>query len=92
VDEKKEGHRDYAAERKAKIVQLTEDLRSSETLMAEFVANPDETTKKYGLRLTEEEAAAFAAVAQGEELNEEVFVVVVGGTSNSNCNCGCGLN
>ena len=50
----KDGHRTYTAERKAKLSQLTEDLRNSESLLAEFVANPEQTATKYSLQLTED--------------------------------------
>jgi hypothetical protein len=90
VEDKKDGHRAYAAERKAKLIQLTEDLRSSESLLTEFIAKPDETATKYGLSLTEEEVSAVAAIAGSQELDVEALDAVAGGTSNVNCNCGCG--
>jgi hypothetical protein len=89
VEEKKEdGHRAYTAERKAKILQLAEALRSSDSLLTEFVGNPDQIATKYGLKLTEEEVSALAAIAGSEELNDEALAAVAGGTNNS-CNTFC---
>jgi hypothetical protein len=87
VEDKKDGHRAYTAERKAKLIQLTEDLRKSDTLLTEFVGKPDQTATKYGLQLTEEEVTALAALAAGQgELTGEALSAVSGG---SNTNCGC---
>lgn len=90
--DKKDGHREYAAERKANIIRLTEDLRSSESQLSEFVGNPDQTATKYNLRLTTEEVAALAALAGSQELDEAALAAVAGGTKEStdiNINCGC---
>jgi hypothetical protein len=94
VDEKKDGHREYAAERKANIIRLTEDLRSSESLLTEFVDSPGQLATKYGLKLTEEETTALAAIAGSEELDEAALAAVAGGSlgvsdGNGNCNCFC---
>jgi len=89
VEEKKDdGHRAYTAERKANIIRLTEDLRSSDSLLTEFVGNPDQIATKYGLKLTEEEVSALAAIAGGQELDEEALAAVAGG-SNGTCNTFC---
>lgn len=78
-----DNHRTYTAERNAKISQLTEDLRNSESLLAEFVSKPDQTAAKYGLQLTEEEVAAISG---NQELSGEELAAVAGG---GNGNCGC---
>jgi hypothetical protein len=88
VADKKDGHREYAAERKANIIRMTEALRGSDALLTEFVGNPDQTASKYGLKLTEEEVSALAAIAGGQELNEEALSAVAGGADiNINCHC-----
>jgi hypothetical protein len=88
VEEKKDGYREYIAERKAKLLRLTEDLRSSDSLLTEFVGNPDQVATKYDLKLTEEEVSALAAIAGGEELDEAALAAVAGGDNNG-CNDGC---
>lgn len=90
----KDGHREYAAERKANIIRLTEDLRGSEPLLKEFVDDPGQTATKYNLKLTEEEATTLAELARSQELDEEALAAVAGGTKdqtdgNGNCNCFC---
>jgi hypothetical protein len=85
VEEKKDGHRAYAAERKDKIIRLTEDLRNSDSLLTEFVGKPDQTATKYGLKLTEEEVSALAAVAGSQELDEEALAAIAGGSLNIGC-------
>lgn len=88
MEDKKDGHRAFTAERKAKLIRLTEDLRNSEALLTEFVGKPDQTATKYGLKLTEEEVTALAALAGGQgELTGEALAAVSGG---GNLNCGCG--
>jgi hypothetical protein len=87
VDEKEDGHRAYTAERNAKIIRLTEELRSSDSLLTEFVGNPDQMATKYGLKLTEEEVSALEAIAGSQELNEEDLAAVAGGA-----NFGCTTN
>jgi hypothetical protein len=90
--DKKDGHREYSAERKANIIRMTEDLRSSDSLLTEFVGNPDQTATKYSLKLTEEEVSALAAIAGSQELNEEALAAVAGGSRSStdiNINCVC---
>ena len=86
VDEKEEGHRAYTAERKANLIRLSEDLRNSDSLLKEFIGNPDEVAAKYGLKLTEEEVSVIAE-SQGE-LTDEALAAVAGG-GNGNCNCHC---
>jgi hypothetical protein len=77
VEEKDEGHRAYAAERKANLIRLTDDLRSSDSQLTEFVGNPDEVAAKYGLTLTEEEVS-FIADSHGE-LTDDALAAVAGG-------------
>lgn len=85
--EKEDGHRAYTAERKAKIIRLKKDIRSSDSLLAEFVANPDQVATKYGLKLTEGEVSALVG---GQELTDEALAEVAGGLINScNANCNC---
>ena len=86
MDNKNDGHRAYTAERKAKIAQLTEDLRSSDSLLTELLSKPDQTAAKYGLQLTQEEVSTIAAIAGGQELSGEELAAVAGG-DNGNCNC-----
>jgi hypothetical protein len=85
VEEKKDGHRAYTAERKAKLIRLTEDLRNSDSLLTEFVGKPDQTATKYDLKLTEEEVSALAAIAGSQELNEEALAAIAGGSTNNGC-------
>jgi len=91
VEDKNDGHRAYTAERKASIIRLTEELRSSDSLLTEFVGNPNKLATKYGLKLTEEEISALAAIAGSQELDEAALNAVAGGstdtTINGNCNC-----
>jgi hypothetical protein len=88
VEKKEDGHRAYTAERKANIIRLTEDLRSSDSLLTEFVGKPDQMATKYGLKLTEEEVSALAAIAGSQELNEDALAAVAGG-GDININCPC---
>jgi len=90
VEEKKDGHRVYTAERKAKLIRLTADLRNSDSLLTDFVGKPDQTASKYGLQLTEEEVATLAAIAGNQELTGEALAAVSGGvlTFDNNCHCG----
>ena len=91
MEDKKDGHRAYTAERKVKLVRLTADLRNSDTLLTEFVGKPDQTAMKYDLQLTEEEVSALAAIAGNQELSgEELASVSGGGFFDNNCNCGNG--
>jgi len=87
VEERKDGHRAYAAERKAKLIRLTADLRNSGSLLTEFVGKPDATATKYGLQLTQDEVSALAAIAGNEELSGEELSAVSGGVFDNNCNC-----
>lgn len=91
MEDKKDGHRAYTAERKAKIIRLTADLRNSDSLLTEFVGKPDQTASKYGLKLTEEEVSTLAAIAGTDELTGEALDAVSGGTVraifDNNCNC-----
>jgi hypothetical protein len=93
VEEKKDGHRAYSAERKAKLIRLTADLRNSDSLLTEFVGKPDHTANKYGLQLTEEEVSTLAAIAGNQELTDEGLAAVSGGSSPISTffdnNCGC---
>ncbi len=94
MEEKKDGHRAYTAERKAKIIRMTADLRNSETLLTEFVGKPDQTAKKYGLQLTEEEVATLAAIAGSDELSGADLAAVAGGADAPaffDNNCGCSI-
>jgi hypothetical protein len=93
VEDKKDGHRAYSAERKAKIIRLTADLRNSDSLLTEFVGKPDQTATKYGLQLTEEEVSTLAVIAGTQELTGEALDAVSGGSDNPlffDNNCGCG--
>jgi hypothetical protein len=87
VEEKKDGHRAYTAERKVKLIQLTADLRNSDSLLTEFVGKPDHTASKYGLTLTEEEVSTLAAIAGGQELSGDELAAVSGGFFDNNCGC-----
>ena len=94
MEDKKDGHRAYTAERKAKLIRLTADLRNSDSLLTEFVGKPDQTATKYGLQLTEEEVSTLAAIAGSQELSEEGLAAVSGGTPSPietffDNNCGC---
>jgi hypothetical protein len=92
VEDKKDGHRAYTAERKAKIIRLTADLRNSDSLLTEFVGKPDQTATKYGLKLTEEEVSMLAAIAGSQELSGEALAAVSGGGEEAaffDNNCGC---
>jgi hypothetical protein len=89
VENNKDGHRAYTAERKTKLLRLTADLRNSDSLLTEFVAKPDQMAAKYDLQLTEEEISAVAAIAGGEELSEDALAAVAGG-GDVNINCPCG--
>jgi hypothetical protein len=95
VEDKKDGHRAYSAERKAKLIRLTADLRNSDSLLTEFVGKPDQTATKYGLTLTAEEVSMLAAIAGDQELGDERLAAVSGGTPKDpvegffDNNCGC---
>jgi len=92
VEDKKDGHRAYTAERKAKIIRLTADLRNSDSLLTEFVGKPDQTASKYGLQLTTEEVSTLAAIAGNQELTGEALEAVSGGADKPlffDNNCGC---
>lgn len=86
------GHRAYSAERKAKLIRLTADLRNSDSLLTEFVGKPDTTANKYGLKLTEEEVSTLAAIAGNQELSGDDLSAVSGGAVAAffDNNCGCG--
>ncbi len=93
MEEIKDGHRAYTADRKAKIIRLTSDLRNSESLLTEFVGKPDQTATKYGLNLTAEEVSTLAAIAGNGELSGDALSAVSGGASSPmvfDNNCGCG--
>lgn len=75
----KDGHREYAAGRKASVIRLTDDLRGSDSLLKEFASNPGEVTSKYGLKLTEEEVASLSTLVASGELNEAALSSVAGG-------------
>jgi hypothetical protein len=93
VEDKKDGHRAYSSDRKAKIIRLTADLRNSDSLLTEFVGKPDHTAGQYGLQLTEEEVGTLAAIAGTQELTGEALDAVSGGTNQPHFfdnNCGCG--
>ncbi|HEX3475692.1 MAG TPA: hypothetical protein VHT91_11750 [Kofleriaceae bacterium] len=95
MEDKKDGHRAYSAERKAKLIRLTADLRNSDSLLTEFVGKPDQTATKYGLTLTAEEVSMLAAIAGDQELGDERLAAVSGGTPKDpvegffDNNCGC---
>jgi hypothetical protein len=91
MEQKKDGHREYVAERKAKLFRMAADLRNSDSLLTEFVGKPGQTAMKYDLQLTEEEISALAAIAGSQELSGEDLAAVSGGliTAFDN-NCGCG--
>lgn len=93
MEDKKDGHRAYTAERKAKLIRLTADLRNSGSLLTEFVGKPDQTATKYGLSLTQEEVATLAAIAGNQELTDEGLAAVSGGSAPIETffdnNCGC---
>jgi hypothetical protein len=94
VEDKKDGHRAYTADRKAKLIRLTADLRNSDSLLTEFVGKPDHTATKYGLQLTQEEVATLAAIAGDGELSGEDLAAISGGSAKSmfdnNCSCAAG--
>jgi hypothetical protein len=91
VEEKKDGHRAYTADRKAKLVRMAADLRNSDSLLTEFVGKPGQTATKYGLQLTEEEVSTLAAIAGSQELSGEDLAAVSGGlVTFFDNNCGCG--
>jgi hypothetical protein len=92
VEDKMDGHRAYTAERKAKIIRMTADLRNSESLLTEFVGKPAQTATKYGLQLTEEEVSTLAAIAGNGELSGADLAAVSGGAAAMffDNNCGCG--
>lgn len=92
MQEIQDGHRAYTAERKAKLLRLTADLRGSESLLTEFVGKPDQVSTKYGLQLTEEEVSTLAAIAGNGELDGEALSAVNGGAAAMffDNNCGCG--
>ena len=92
MEEKKDGHRAYAAERKAKLLRLTADLRNSDSLLTEFVGKPDSTAKKYGLQLTADEVSTLAAIAGDQELSDAGLAAVSGGLFDNNCGCGGGFD
>ena len=92
MEDKKDGHRAYTAERKAKLIRLTADLRNSDSLLTEFVGKPDQTATKYGLTLTQDEVSTLAAIAGNGELTGEDLAAISGGSSKSaffDNNCGC---
>jgi hypothetical protein len=92
VEDNKDGHRAYTAERKAKIIRLTADLRNSDALLTEFVGKPDSTATKYGLQLTQEEVSTLAAIAGDQELSEAGLAAISGGNASPaffDNNCGC---
>jgi hypothetical protein len=89
MEDKKDGHRAYNHERKAKLLRLTADLRNSDSLLTDFVGKPDQTATKYGLQLTEEEVSTLAAIAGSQELNEADLAAVSGGLFIFDNNCGC---
>lgn len=82
-----EGHREYAAERKANIIRLADDLRGSDALLAQFTGDPGQTATKYGLKLTEEEVTALVSIAGSGELNEDALAAVAGGSMADNGVC-----
>ena len=91
MDEKKDGHRAYQAERKAKVLRLAADLRNSDELLKDFSGTPDKISQKYGLQLTQEEVASLAAIAGTQELSGEALTAVSGGILtffDNNCKCG----
>jgi len=90
VEDNKDGHRAYTAERKAKLIRLTADLRNSDSLLTEFVGKPGTTATKYGLQLTEEEVSTLAAIAGNQELTGDDLSAVSGGLMMFDNNCGCG--
>jgi hypothetical protein len=92
MSDKIEGHRAYAAERKAKLIRMAADLRNSDSLLTEFVGKPDQTATKYGLQLTEEEISTMAAIAGNQELSGDDLAAVNGGiiVAFFDNNCGCG--
>ena len=89
MEEKKDGHRAYVVERKAKLVRLAADLRNSDSLLTEFVGKPDSTATKYGLQLTEEEVSTLAAIAGSQELSGRGLSAVSGGLMTFTTTTGC---
>ena len=90
MEQKKDGHSAYAAERKAKLIRLAADLRNSDSLLTDFVGKPDETATKYGLQLTDEEVSTLALIAQNQELSGNDLDAVSGGIAtlfDVNCMC-----
>lgn len=74
-----DGHRAFTAERKANLIKLTEALRNSDSLLTQFVANPNQVATTYGIKVTEEEATALAAIAGNQELDEQALAAAAGG-------------
>jgi hypothetical protein len=89
MEQKKDGHGAYAAERKAKLIRLAADLRNSDSALTEFVGKPTETATKYGLQLTDDEVSTLAAIAGSQELSGEDLAAVSGGLMIFDNNCGC---
>ena len=89
MEDKKDGHRAYNLQRKAKLLRLTADLRNSDSLLTEFVGKPDQTATKYGLQLTQEEVSTLAAIAGSQELSGEELAAISGGNQIFDNNCGC---
>lgn len=86
-----DGYREYAAERKANIIRMLEDLRSSDSVRSAFMNDASRLATKYGLTITEEEASALAAAVDEQELSEEALAAVAGGGTNNGCiNNKCG--
>jgi hypothetical protein len=92
MEDNKQGDRAYRAERKAKVMRLAADLRSSESRLKEFEKEPNKTAQGYGLQLTEEEAATISAIAGTQELSGEALSSVSGGLAFFDNNCGCEPN
>jgi hypothetical protein len=90
MNENNDGHRAHLAERKAKVIRLAADLRSSDSLLTEFVGKPGQTATKYGLQLTEEEVSTLAMIAGSQELSGEALAAISGGVAtlfDVNCMC-----
>jgi hypothetical protein len=90
-------HRAYAQARLIKVGKMITELRSSETLLTDFLAHPTEVAKRYGLQFTEEEVGKVKEVASAkidESLNDSALASVSGGDDfaayDHNCNCGSG--
>jgi hypothetical protein len=92
---------DYIRFRKIKLGQMVTELRGSEKLLNEFLADPGAVAKRYGLQFTEREKeniVEIATVKIPDQLDATALGAVGGGaygedtagTFDNNCNCNSG--